>query len=136
MSKFCNFGATLEDMLRDRLVCGINEEHIQKRLLSKPNLTLQRAVELSESLETAAKNAQELQSAKPSQETVLPGEVHTVGPPKRPAERPELTCYRCGKKGHTATKCRFKDAKCHHCGKVGHLQSVCRSKAKSNSKPA
>ena len=136
MSKFCNFGATLEDMLRDRLVCGINEEHIQKRLLSEPNLTLQRAVELSESLETAAKNAQELRSAKPSQETVLPGEVHTVGPPKRPAERPELTCYRCGKKGHTATKCRFKDAKCHHCGKVGHLQSVCRSKAKSNSKPA
>ena len=60
MSEFCNFGATLDMMLRDRLVCGVNDDHIQKRLLSEANLTLQRAIKLAESLETAAKNVREL----------------------------------------------------------------------------
>ena len=114
MSQFCNFYVTLYDMLCEQLVCGINDEHIQKRLLSESNLTLQRAIELAGILETATKNAQELRSAKPSQEAVLPGEVHTVGPPKHPAEMPEVTCYLCGKKGHTATICHFKDARCYH----------------------
>ena len=35
----CDFGATLEDMLRDRLVVGISEEQIQRRLLSEKSLT-------------------------------------------------------------------------------------------------
>ena len=32
-----------------------------------------------------------------------------------------LTCYHCGNKGYTATKCRVdKHVVCHHCGKKGH----------------
>ena len=83
-------------------MCGINDDHIQKRLLSEPSLTLQRAIELAESLEIAAKNARELRSSKPSQEALLPGEVHAVGPSICPADQAKVTCYRCGKKGHTA----------------------------------
>ena len=63
MLEFCNFGATLDNMLRDQMVCGINDDHIQKRLLSEPSLTLQRVMELAESLETAAKHAWELRSS-------------------------------------------------------------------------
>ena len=33
------FGDSLEDMIRDRLVCGISEETIQKRLLAESKLT-------------------------------------------------------------------------------------------------
>ena len=40
------------------------------------------------------------------------------------------SCFRCGKPGHQAAKCKFKWGKCHHCGKTGHLQAVCRSKRK------
>ena len=29
LSEYCNFGATLDDMLRDRLVCGVNDRAIQ-----------------------------------------------------------------------------------------------------------
>ena len=32
----CNYGDSLENMLRDRLVCGINDDSIQKRLLAEP----------------------------------------------------------------------------------------------------
>ena len=34
LAVYCNFGATLEVMFRDRLVCGINNEGIQSKLLA------------------------------------------------------------------------------------------------------
>ena len=45
---------------------------------------------------------------------------------------PATTCYRCGEEGHTANRCRFKDAKCFSCGKVGHVRAVCRSKPRDS----
>ena len=47
-------------MLRDRLVCGINDEKIQNRLLSETGLTYMKAMSLAQSLETAAQNLKEL----------------------------------------------------------------------------
>ena len=46
-AEFCNFGTSLEEMMRDRLVCGISDEQIQHRLLSKNKLTLTKALELA-----------------------------------------------------------------------------------------
>ena len=59
---FCNFGDSLDDMLRDRLVCGIRDTHIQRRLLAETKLTLKKATELALVMEAAVKNAQTLQS--------------------------------------------------------------------------
>ncbi len=39
LAEFCNFGTSLEEMLRDRLVCGIQNSHIQKQLLGEKTLT-------------------------------------------------------------------------------------------------
>ena len=52
MTEFCDFGISLEDMLRDRLVCGIHDIRIQRRLLAEPNLTFKKAMELAIALET------------------------------------------------------------------------------------
>jgi len=47
-------------MLRDRIVCGINNGKIQQRLLAEKTLTLAKTIELAQGMETAAKNAKEL----------------------------------------------------------------------------
>ena len=47
-------------MLRDRLVCGVNDAGIQKRFLAEPKLTYEQSVELSLAMERAAKNMKEL----------------------------------------------------------------------------
>ena len=54
-AEHCNFGTSLELMLRDCLVYGINDKAIQKRLLAEPGdkLTFKRAVELSQEMEAA-----------------------------------------------------------------------------------
>ncbi|KAL7842138.1 hypothetical protein SRHO_G00238270 [Serrasalmus rhombeus] len=63
LSEHCEFGAVLDDMLRDRLLCGINEDEIQHRLLSEtaPTLTFKKALEISQGMETAASNAKDIQ---------------------------------------------------------------------------
>ena len=64
LSKYCNFGDTLEVMIRDRLVCGINDDGIQRRLLAEQDLTYKKAVELAQSLETALQNMKDLKTKK------------------------------------------------------------------------
>ena len=44
LAKDCNFGDTLETMLRDRLACGINDPSIQKKLLAEEGLDFKRAL--------------------------------------------------------------------------------------------
>lgn len=46
LAQDCNFGDSLMMMLRDRLVCGINDDRIQRRLLWEDRLTFERALNL------------------------------------------------------------------------------------------
>ena len=54
LSEFCEFG----DVLRDRLVSGINDSRLQRCLLSESSLTLQKAFELAQALESVEKHTQ------------------------------------------------------------------------------
>ena len=50
-------------MLRDRLVCGVGNRTIQRKLLVEGGLTLKRATDIALAMETAARNAATLQGA-------------------------------------------------------------------------
>ena len=62
LAEFCNFGDTLEAMLRDRILCGINDDSIQRRLLSEPKLDYAKAVETALNMETAAQSMRTLKN--------------------------------------------------------------------------
>lgn len=116
----CQFGATLDDALRDRFVSGIRNEACQRKLLSEANLTFVKAFELAVSMETAAKDAEQLQRPDAGAEA-----VHKVE--TRPFNSTGRKCYRCHGKNHSSEMCYFKDAKCHGCGKTGHIKTACRA---------
>lgn len=46
LARGCNFGATLNAMLRDPLVLGISEDSWRRRLFAEPDLTLEKAFKL------------------------------------------------------------------------------------------
>ena len=50
-------------MLRDRLVCGITNAIVQKRLLTEHKLTFTKAVTITQAVELAEKGSKELQSS-------------------------------------------------------------------------
>ena len=59
----CEFGTFLNEALCDRLVCGLREKAMQRRLLAEPNLDLTKACEfIAQGMEAANRNAKEIQS--------------------------------------------------------------------------
>lgn len=48
IAEHCKFGETLEAMLRDRLVCGISDDAIQRRLLSERELDFEKALRIAQ----------------------------------------------------------------------------------------
>ena len=118
----CNFGDNLEQMLQDRLICRINNDTIQNRLLAVAKLDFKKAMELAQSMKEAAKCAKELKLTSTTREELH--KVHVNATDKLEG----VICHRCGRKGHKAPSCRFKNSKCHKCGKIGHIQRACCSK--------
>ena len=129
LAQKCDFKAgTLHEMLRDRLVCVINEASIQKGLLSETKLMYESAVKKAQAMEAARDHAKEMQAVKKQEdeETVVHNEpVHVL---QRQQRGIPVQCYRCGNTNHAGDRCRFKDARCFGCGKVGHINRVCQSK--------
>ena len=118
-------------MLCDRLVCGIGDSRIQKRLLAEPNLTLDKALELALVQESAEQNAAQLQACKhPRRQKLKLTSLEVTQTPKQSNGKKSFgACHRCGGK-HMQKDCPFKEAECHKCKKKGHLAQVCRSKTK------
>ena len=115
LAHHCDYGETLNDMLRDRLVCGINDDRIQRRLLSESSLQFQKAWEMARAMELAEKNVKdtEIVSVSPAQlqSNKLSGTRHKVkrqGKQQAPSQPHGSTnkCYRCGRTDHTAQNCR------------------------------
>ena len=59
----CEFGEHLTEALRDRLVCGLRSETVQKRLLAEEDLTLKKAYETAISMEAASRRANVLRGS-------------------------------------------------------------------------
>jgi len=98
-------------MLRDQLVCGINDKKIQRRLL----VERQKAEEIALGEELAAKHVVDIQS------DTTPSSVKQVDARDKNAVKdccPDSEGYRCGEK-HEASACRFKDAQCLKCDQRG-----------------
>ena len=129
LSAHCEFGEYLNDALRDRLVCGMRSESAQKRLLSESDLTFKRALELSQGMEAAERNAKALKGTEAAVKKVSPSQYA-----KNSAPTTRVPCYRCGRSNHDASKCHFAEATCHNCGEKGHIAPACRAKKSSGRK--
>ena len=125
-------------------MCGIANPAVQKCLLSEPELTLTKAVTITQALELAEKGSKDLQSSTVKD---LPKDIHKFShiPNSKNSSQtrkdvvasdrtPTGTCYCCGGK-HNQSTCRFKSEVCHFCKKRGHIAKVCRSKLAQNKAP-
>lgn len=60
LAEHCEFKDVLNNTLRDRLVCGLRNEAAQKKLLTESDLTLDKAINISVTMEMASKEAHAL----------------------------------------------------------------------------
>ncbi|XP_059054944.1 uncharacterized protein LOC131848987 [Achroia grisella] len=57
LTKYCEFGAMLEESLRDQLVCGLTSDVIRQRLFAEDGLDYAKAVRIACALEAAERDA-------------------------------------------------------------------------------
>ena len=107
----CEFGDRLQEMLRDRLVCGVNHKGIQRKLLAEAGLTYERAYSLALAVEL---------SENPADPPLL---VHHVSPPA-PSSPPPGTSKHSSYSSTGADKNSKPLITCYHCGGP-HLAPQC-----------
>ena len=157
IAEYCEYGAVLNDMLRDRLVCGIFDRTVQRRLLQQVDLTFDKALEAALAAEAADKDSRRLMRTTSDKDLPTPiGKtkdlpVHNVPAGGTRSNRPRQSkpqykgrerhqgaggpekeeCSRCGGK-HSPAHCPFKNAECHYCKKIGHIARMCRQKGRGS----
>jgi hypothetical protein len=127
----CNF-TDLDRTLRDRLVCGIRDKEIQKKLLQHSTMTFDDACQIALSHEAAGIDSNIIVTASSTKTTCdleVPMEVNKFINKKTDKQMERMVCFRCGR-AHRGP-CRFRWSKCNQCGKTGHIEAVCSVKGKN-----
>ena len=137
LAEHCEFGTQLDEMLCDRLVVGVRDDNLCRKLLTQTDTGLQQAQELAIAHETAVRDASVVNTGRDV--STVSAEVHLLGsrssqqvvrrastsqqqsPPQRATGQ---SCAGCGG-AHLRVNCRFRSAMCR---KVGHISTVCRSR--------
>lgn len=149
LSMSCNFDSFLDQALRDKLVCGINNDQMIKRLLSEEDsLTFQQACTLLHHMESVSKSADQIQngtsyeanaishssryrSRSPSQsksrDKSRGNSVSRSNFGNNSGHQSQKRCSFCSIK-HQPDRCPALQWSCYSCGKKGHTSSVCRRK--------
>lgn len=137
----CEFGILKDELIRDRLVVGLQDRALSERLQLDADLTLEKAVNMARNSE-AVKSQQEVVRRNASEKTDLDA-VTTRGrerrfthkrPPTKSTAGRDATqtspdaCRWCGDgRGHPRARCPAQGKSCNSCGKKGHFATVCRS---------
>lgn len=110
MAKKCEFGALNDELIRDRLVCGIHSDPVRAQLLKEKKLTLNSAIEICMLHEQSEKGNRELKKE---------AEVCTVQ---------FNPCPNCGgQHAPDRSRCPAFNKRCNTCGKLNHFSRCCRS---------
>ena len=104
-----------DEMVRDRIVCGITSDQVREKLLQEGSeLKLDKTLEIVHAYEASQTQLRTISSAQ--------GAVNKV---TRSQSRTEIkNCYFCGR-NHARGNCPAWGAKCDKCGKLNHWQSQC-----------
>ena len=123
------------ELIRDRVICGLQSDEVRQHLLRADNLTLDKCLKICHSYEQTQKSVQILTDGthvvvdglnkQKSQQT-----SQAKGTNEKSLEDeslPKYICNNCGRK-HAKRQCPPYGQKCHKCVKLNHFGKFCRSK--------
>ena len=114
----CEFNTFRDDLLRDRIVLGINNKELKIKLMTKPDLTLEKAIDICKVDEITKLRIKKLE---PEQ---------AVNIIKREKQKGMRSCKFCGNK-HAFEKgqCPAYGKKCKKCNGNNHFAKVCKKRS-------
>ena len=117
----CEYGTLRDEMLRDRIVVGIQDSAMSEKLQLDPELTLEKTKRLVRQKEAVKEQHRELQSGATRSSKNDPIVIAEVK--KRRGDREcaiqnrKMQCTRCGQERHSLDKCPANNVNCHKCGR-------------------
>ena len=125
-------------MIQDRIVVGIRDRALSKKLQMDPDLTLEKAKTQVRQREAVHEQAQILKQ--PTEDKTLAAVRHkpiskkysmygTKSHVNKKTSATPMKCTHCGREPHNPLQCPAKDATCHRCNKKGHNSNQCHSKS-------
>ena len=130
LAQSCEFDKmTPDEMLRDRIIFGINDSKVRERLLRESNLTLHktdRICRASESMLAQMKIVSGDEKATSVSETTGTPEASINAVSTGSTDNTKKKCGNCGRKHGPKEHCPAQGKTCNKCGKFNHFANVCR----------
>ena len=131
LAKNCDFKVLNDELIRDRIVCGIRDAAVRKSLLQMPNLTLQKCIDTVRAAEITSQQLKKMNSEAEST-------VHAVSSAKHKKVKTKkkiISCKYCGKQ-HEWNKeiCPAYGTKCAKCKQYNHFAIKCPQSKKDHKK--
>ena len=121
LSKTCEYGALTDSLIKDRIVVGVRDNGLRKRLLQEDGLNLQKCIDMGRATESTTARVKTITGG---------GQAEEVNFVKKKKSEMRKKCKYCGKSCEKG-KCPAFGKKCSLCGKLNHFASECQSKKKS-----
>lgn len=146
----CEFGTLTDELIRDKLVIGLNDRGTKGKLLREKSLTLDKAIDIARSKEITSKQLESMKSdttAPPKEEVNLVGKQKGKdfkkqpngkskerkkcfsGKKKQKVDPGNRKCKNCGTQ-HKRNECPAYNKRCAYCQKWHHFASVCMAEKK------
>nr|CAI5846562.1 unnamed protein product [Callosobruchus analis] len=127
----CKLEELQDSLIVTMLTCGVRNHKVRERLLQDDNLSLDKAVELCQVMESATAHSHMM-----GQRTqAVPGysSVETVyNRSKSTNNKVVKNCKKCGKNEHSINKCPAYGKICSYCKNLNHFAAVCNKKKNAN----
>lgn len=147
LAEHCKYGPLHDELIRDRLVVGLNDIRLSERMQLDKDLTLEKAIDMARQSEAVKQQQSNLRGecvtskASGSVDRVINKnktfqsrqKVKSYHGANEKYKQSQSRCHKCGKSpSHPKTHCPANSVFCHACGKKGHYQKVCASSRKVN----
>ena len=131
MSKTCSFDNLADSLIRDRLVVGLRDSGVRKKLLYENDLTLKRTLEIARSHEATTVHITQMNatpdvnaiSRKPRKHK---GKRSHTSKHTSFSKHQDVSCPYCNNQRHERKNCPARNAICKNCRKRGHFALACR----------
>ncbi|XP_067945360.1 uncharacterized protein [Watersipora subatra] len=131
----CDYGNMKDELIRDRIVVGVNDHKLREHLIDIDDLTLHKAIQKAKQYVTHHSSVLQMNSSSSANDNldeVRTRPRHFVHNKNESSADRRSKCQYCGRKqAHSKDKCPARNATCFVCKQKGHFSksAVCKGRS-------
>ncbi|XP_072021728.1 uncharacterized protein [Amphiura filiformis] len=132
----CEYGELLNELIRDRIVCGIKDNALRKRLLQEADLSLDKCVTMCQAAEATSDQMKVMKGYQQEPQAEVHATFHNKHRQRAAPRASEIdNCKWCGRKHELQrAKCPAYGKTCTSCGRLNHFKEKCTNTERHNYK--